>query len=419
MDTRTTAGSVAIAITFLATLPAGKLVDYFGLRVVSLAGSLICALSLLLTSFAKSIVVIYFTYSLGFGVGSSFLYTASMFVTTKYFKKRRATAVGIVCAGGGCGYLAMGPLIQLSLNELGIATSFRIMAGVLFLPGIFSLLYSSDTKTAMKTEERREDLDTRPLKKVHVKKKMVDCLIWKNPSYTVNIASLTLASLAHYIPQLYLVENCETLGISAMKASQLLIFIGLATIFTRTTIGFLLNYPRVSSSLVFQCSQLLDAFVHLTIPFANKYEHFVIVSVLYGCADGAFCTTLNHILLTYVRKPEQVSAAFGYGCIVNSMTIAAGAPLAGILIQYYNSYSPAFFAGAGVLFISSMIPSVYLFIEGIISQCCKHPRRNLESTIAKLCPKHKLECEHSKDKERLQPDPVGPSLTAVNIGVFI
>lgn len=201
-----TAGSIAIAITFVATLPAANLIDYFGLRAVSLAGSLICALSLLLTSLAKNIIVIYLTYSLGFGVGSGFLYTASMFVSTKYFKKKRATSIGVICAGGGSGYLALGPLIQLSLNAFGLATSFRILAGVFVLPGLFSLLYSSDTKKTREAEIHKEDIEKKPLKNVHRKKKIIDWSIWKNSTYTTNIASLTLAGLAHYIPQLYLVR---------------------------------------------------------------------------------------------------------------------------------------------------------------------------------------------------------------------
>lgn len=162
----------------------------------------------------------YLTYSLGFGVGSGFLYTVSMFVTTRYFKKKRATAVGVICAGGGSGYLALGPLIQLSLNAFGLATSFRIMAGAFVLPGVFSFLYSSNIKTKMTTEENKEDLEKRPLKKVHIKKKIVDWSIWKNSTYTVNIASLTLAGLAHYIPQLYLVrifQNQPTSSFSIKK----------------------------------------------------------------------------------------------------------------------------------------------------------------------------------------------------------
>lgn len=89
--------------------------------------------------------------------------------------------------------------------------------------------------------------------------------------------------------------------------------------------------------------------------------------------------------------------------------------LPGILIKYYNSYSPAFFAGAGVLFISSMLPSIYWFLAWITSQCCKHPKKKYESTEVKLCLKHALENEHGIEKKLLESKIIVPSVAAVHI----
>lgn len=97
---------------------------------------------------------------------------------------------------------------------------------------------------------------------------------------------------------------------------------------SRISAGILQNTPRVSTLFIFQSSQFLDALAQLAVPFAYKYEHFIVICVLYGLADGGFTTSLNSLLLSTVR-PEQVSSGFGFGCLVSSVSIAAGAPLAG------------------------------------------------------------------------------------------
>lgn len=156
------------------------------------------------------------------------------------------------------------------------------------------------------------------------------------------------------------VELCEKLGISSTKSSTLLIFIGLSTIVSRVTSGVLQNSPRVSILFVFQSCQFLNAMTQLAIPFAYKFEHFIIICILYGLADGGFATSLNNILLNSVR-PEQLSSAFGFGCFVSSLSIAAGAPLAGIVknIQLFVSFLSSFSASFLDSFLprSSLLPS--------------------------------------------------------------
>lgn len=194
-------GSLAIAITFVATFPAAKLIDYFGLRAVTFLGGFICMLCLVLTSFAKSILVLFFTYSIGFGIGASFLYTSSMFMSTKYFKRRRNIALGIVCAGGGSGYLAFGPLLQMSLDKYGWQQSCRLMGALFVLPLLIAFLYGSDTKRKSRQNEGQKDNIIK-----NSSSKVFDGSILRNSSYTVSVASMTFAGLAHYVPQIYLVR---------------------------------------------------------------------------------------------------------------------------------------------------------------------------------------------------------------------
>ncbi|KAK3733578.1 hypothetical protein QZH41_008473 [Actinostola sp. cb2023] len=203
IDITAMVGSLAIAITFVATFPAAKLVDYFGLRAVTFSGAVICIVSLIATSFAQNLISVFFTYSIGFGIGASFLYTSSMFISSKYFKGHRNVALGIICAGGGAGYLVFGPVLQLMLDKFGWKLTCRYMGIVFVIPAIIAFFYGSNTQNEQRKEE--EEADNEPLHDVP-SKKVFHWSILKNSSYTVNVASMTLAGLAHYVPQIYLVS---------------------------------------------------------------------------------------------------------------------------------------------------------------------------------------------------------------------
>lgn len=199
-------GSLAIAITFVATFPAAKLVECFGLRAVTFLGGMLCLICLVLTSFANTIVLLLFTYSIGFGIGASFLYTSSMFMCNSYFKLRRNIALGVVCAGGGSGYLAFGPLIQLSIDKYGWKLSCRYIGALFVVPIIISLLYGSrEKKESIASNEQDEEQNSKP-KRCRTTNKVFDGSVLKNSSFTVSVASMTLAGLAHYIPQIYMVS---------------------------------------------------------------------------------------------------------------------------------------------------------------------------------------------------------------------
>lgn len=74
---------MAFGMNFLCGPIASSLCQRYGCRVVSAAGGLIAVLGLLLTSFTNSIYVIYLTYSILWGFGSSLNYAPTMLVLSK------------------------------------------------------------------------------------------------------------------------------------------------------------------------------------------------------------------------------------------------------------------------------------------------------------------------------------------------
>lgn len=90
--------------------------------------------SLIASSFVENMMVLFFTYSLLFGLGSSCTFSSGLVVISQYLKKRQSLATGVLTAGHGGGVLITGPTLEALARTTGSwQTTYRIMAGVAFV----------------------------------------------------------------------------------------------------------------------------------------------------------------------------------------------------------------------------------------------------------------------------------------------
>ena len=124
----------------------------------------------------------------------------------------------------------------------------------------------------------------------------------------------------------------EDIGISAQRASQLFIFIGLASCVGRLTTGRLCNSKRVNPVYIYQSCMVTASLAVFMLPFTTKYWSLIAFSVIYGLSDGVFITSQCFILLTIVDS-KRTTAAFCINNLLYSFSAAAGGPVAGELIM--------------------------------------------------------------------------------------
>ncbi|XP_020603534.1 monocarboxylate transporter 11-like [Orbicella faveolata] len=124
-------GSLTIAFAFFLCPMGSLLCNTIGCRLTAIAGSLTCAVGLLLTSYSCSFLLMFITYSFLFGLGSSLIFMASFLITARNFRKYQSLAVGVVSVGGSIGVLVMGPFLQLSLDTFGWRGTYRITSALL------------------------------------------------------------------------------------------------------------------------------------------------------------------------------------------------------------------------------------------------------------------------------------------------
>ena len=77
-------GSIAFGVNFLFGPVASSLCQRFSCRLVAAAGGLIAVLGFLMTSFSNSVYVMYFTYSVVWGFGSSLIFATNTIVLGEF-----------------------------------------------------------------------------------------------------------------------------------------------------------------------------------------------------------------------------------------------------------------------------------------------------------------------------------------------
>ncbi len=126
--------SIMLSAFVLGIIVGGRSQDKIGPKFVTLAGSVLIGLGMILTSFvtAQTPWLVYITYGLigGFGVGT--VYTATVSVIQKWFMDKRGFATGLMVGAFGFSLVIFAPLTNTLLAAKGVPFTFFTF-GLLFL----------------------------------------------------------------------------------------------------------------------------------------------------------------------------------------------------------------------------------------------------------------------------------------------
>ncbi|XP_018575240.1 monocarboxylate transporter 14-like [Anoplophora glabripennis] len=123
-------GSLFMAIPLIAGPIGSALVDKYGCQSMTVVGGLICTVGFVLSSYAKSIGVMYITFGIIGGLGLGLCFVTAVVSIAFWFEKRRTVALGLAASGTGFGTVVFSPLSTCLLFEFGWRGTLLIVAGL-------------------------------------------------------------------------------------------------------------------------------------------------------------------------------------------------------------------------------------------------------------------------------------------------
>ncbi|GEL16847.1 MFS transporter [Pseudonocardia asaccharolytica] len=295
----------------------GRAADRFGPRPVLLIGAVALAAGLLATATVTRLWVGYLTYGLGVGIAVACGYVPMVAAVSGWFDRRRGIALAVAVAGIGVGTLAGAPLAAALIDAHG----WRRTEVVFGLGG--ALLLLACAAVAQRPPEAHGDP---PLP--------VRALV-RTGAFRSLYASTLLASLALFVPFVFLPAFASGIGVSPVLAAGLVGAIGMASVPGRLAIGGLAD--RIGRIRTYQISY---AIIAVSFPFwlvATSFPVLLVFATVLGVGYGGWVAL----------QPAVVAEVFGLrglgglvGLIYTAGGIGAlfGPPAAGALIDLTGGY---------------------------------------------------------------------------------
>ena len=328
--------SVAAFVWFLLGAPGGVVADRIGPRRVALIGVASLVAALYLASQARSLAVLYATYSIGIGVGVGLVYVPSIGAVQPWFGANRAFASGLAVAGIGAGNIA-GPLLAAGwIGLFGWRGAYMALAAfVLVLGGAAALLIRQHP--AIATAGPAAGL---PLS-----------LAMRTRTFWFMYASLVLSCVGLFVPMVHLSPYAQDAGYTEAQGVLLVSLIGLGSLLGRFTIGGVADRLGRIASLG---AMYLGLGLMLVVWWSTKtWWVLAVFALVFGVCYGAYVALVPTIVMD-LYGARSVSGIIGTLYTGAGLGTLVGPWLAGAAFDAYGSYDLPILIAAALSFLAAL-----------------------------------------------------------------
>ncbi|KQU81102.1 MULTISPECIES: MFS transporter [unclassified Rhizobacter] len=328
----TTGISAAMTLAFAAlavgSIAWGHLSDRVGPRSVVLAGALLLAAGLALSSLATSLLAFQLSFGAVVGFGAAAIFAPMMACVTGWFDTRRSLAVSLVSAGMGMAPMTMSPLAAWLVQGHGWRTSLQLIAALavaIMVP--VALLVRRPPALAPAASAAAPGATPEPATSVGKAMRSAPFLILVSTSF--------LSCATHSGPIFHTVSYAVTCGIPLMAAVSIYSLEGLAGLGGRLVFGLLGD--RFGAARVLVLALLAQALVVLGYVFARELGSFYTVAALFGFTYAGVMP-LFAVLARENFPLRMMGTVIGGITMASSLGMALGPVLGGLIYDTLSSY---------------------------------------------------------------------------------
>jgi len=281
------------------------------------AGCLVCALGFLISSFATSALYLIGSLGVCVGVGSSFLITASVGCTGKFFTTRKPTAMTIALSGGCLGAIVMPYILRPLFSATGMHYGFMALSGIFALLSLSGMIYANPeshfTLEEKEVPAEEENGATEPATEKTLFERVCSVVMelmalkyLRNPLFitmAISVLALNMGS-PHFLGQIS--GQARRLGASADKISLLTLLVQLADLLARLVYGMLASkspFRRTSEYTFVLATCALCAILAI---FCNAFWQLAVLSFFGSFAVGVMNISIP-LVLSYNHGAKNMS----------------------------------------------------------------------------------------------------------------
>ncbi|KAI0979271.1 hypothetical protein GJ496_002125 [Pomphorhynchus laevis] len=363
-------GSVANGVYLLSGPLASMLLNKFGCRFVTIAGSVIAAGAMCISTFSPNIIFMIATYGVLGGLGFGFIYLPALTSVSLYFKKKAALAMSVNVAGSGIGTIIMAPLAAVLFDEYGWKGGMLVLAAlVLNCAAVGYLLKpvpkSQHLRNLTETEDHKDSTSLtvgnnieEHASEANISNRIEDSVVvqsgWHIIRHDRRLMIICIANvfsmIGYYVPYMFLSSMGENKGMTRTKSALLISILGVTNTCARPISGIIVEYTPLSALDLNNLSLLISAVVTFPIELYGTVGLF-----LYAGLFGFFIAP--HISMTPVFVGDlfgrhQVSSTYGMVSFFRGFTTAISPILCGYINERTNSFTAGFLFGGATLLAS-------------------------------------------------------------------
>jgi MFS family permease len=350
--------TVAIACFAVMMIPAGRLQDKLGPRVIASVGGVLTGVGLIVASFASpsSIAPAILGFGVLAGTGFGLGYAAATPAAVKWFPpEKKGLITGLVVAGFGIAPVYIAPLSKYLLGTYGVGPSFRIL-GIAFL--VVATAFAQLIKNPEKPAAAAKKADGSAPALARPDKTWRDML--KSPMFYMLYVQYACAATAGlmiigHMAKIVSVQSGNTINIGFVLVALLAAF----NAGGRIAAGIISDYIGRVVTLGIVC--IMQATIMFFFPSFTTVAQFIVGAAVVGFAYGS-CLSL--FPATTADQWGTKNMGLNYGVLFTAWGVGGviGPTLAGRIADKTGSYAGAYNI-AGLLLMFAFVLAMFSYIE--------------------------------------------------------
>jgi MFS family permease len=329
----------------------GRAIDRFGPKPVVFIMGIVTGISLILTARVHALWQLYISYSVLLAAGTGGMYIIAMSTASRWFNRKRATAMGILGTGASLGTVIMAPFSAWLIEIYQWRTAFMltgIMAWILIIPGAFVLKKDPAQIGAGPDGDRYSPTGSSGEKNKKTAFSIIGAI--KSPNFAYLNFVWFWFSFCLYMVITHIVPRAQDIGLDPMRAAGVMSILTAASAVSRVGGGMAADLVDKRKLLAALIATMALSMVWLA--SADQSWKIYLFAILFGMVFGGGDPSLIAVV-TDVFGNAKVGTMMGILMISWGFGSAAGPYLAGFVFDYTGSYGWAFIIAGGGLLLSA------------------------------------------------------------------